>query len=329
MCNRCRLAPTIARGVPEEYPAFFRVSPSSFAGHARTSVPTSRRCQKGEHLFNRRQLTIAGLASSAPGLVRAANVPEDDPLPPLPADLAGAGEEEDFFSIQLGQQQLGTADPGALKRDFAKQILSKAPKDCQPIDVASYFRDLGLGKTEFGEEGRPYARGWPRLYNPLIIEFFRATGTNPLSPGAGGDATPWCAAFINYCIAKAASKSGNIGDAERKRGTRSASSGSFRCFGKPVPADKPPSRGDIAVWALQGTIDGCKFGSGHVGFVVSSTDDLLAPYLVLGGNQGGDLLKGDLTRRDGVFLKKMPATYPASKDPPRYKGIYGYRTAYF
>lgn len=280
-------------------------------------------------MIDRRSLTIAGLAFAALPSVRAVTVPEDDPLPPLPADLAGAAEEEDFFSSQLGQQQLGTADPGAQRRDFAMQILSKAPKDCQPIDVATYFRDLGLGKTEFGDEGRPYARGWPRMYNPLIIELFRSTGTNPLSPSAGGDATPWCAAFVNYCIARAASKTGAIGDSERKRGTRSASSGSFRCFGKPVSADKPPSTGDIAVWALQGTIDRCKFGSGHVGFVVGPTGDIFAPYLVIGGNQGGDLLKGDLTRRDGVFLKRMPAAYLASKDPPRYKAIYGYRTDYF
>ena len=280
-------------------------------------------------MISRRQFTTFSLASAAIGPVRAAITPEDDPFPPLPADLAGAEGEEDFFSLQLMQQELGTADPGRQKREFAKEILNKAPKNCRPIDVASYFRNLGLGKTEFGEEGRPYARGWPRLYNPLIIEFFEATKTRPLSPGGLGDATPWCAAFVNFCIARAASKTGNIGAEELKRSTNHASSGSFRCFGKPVPDDKAPAYGDLAVWALEGSIDGCKYGSGHVGFVVGPSGDARMPYLVLGGNQGGDLLNGALTRRDGVIQKKMPDKYLATKKPPRYKVIYGYRTAYF
>ncbi|WP_439465220.1 CHAP domain-containing protein [Roseateles sp. NT4] len=253
----------------------------------------------------------------------------EDELPPLPKELAGSCKESDFFSVHLENVKLGTADPGDARREFARAILDAAPKDCRPIDVAYFFRDLGRGKTQFKEEGRPYARGWPRMYNPVIIELFKATQVRPLDPDQDGDATAWCAAFVNYCIARATSKNGKIGSDEIARGTRSASSGSFRCFGQQVPSDKQPREGDIAVWALGGTVDGCKPGKGHVGFFVRSSGDPNRPFLVMGGNQSGDTLDVVETRNDGMFEKAMPTKYLAQKSPARYKELQGFRTASF
>ncbi|NSZ17123.1 CHAP domain-containing protein [Agrobacterium vitis] len=176
-------------------------------------------------------------------------------------------------------------------------------------------------------EFRVYARGWPREYNPIIIELFKATGLNPLAPEFDGDDTPWCAAFVNYCIARAVSKDGKLGPAELKRGTRSASSGSFRCFGTEVPTNTTPRIGDIAVWALEGTVNACKPGTGHVGFFAGLTNDPEHPYFILGGNQSGDLMAGTETRRDGMILKPMPMKYLAKKTPPAYKTFQGFRTA--
>lgn len=121
----------------------------------------------------------------------------EDAFPPLPKHLSDAEGEKDFFSLQLDRAALGRADPGQEKKDKARAIMDAAPKKCRPIDVAYFYRELGKGKTEFGEEGRPYARGWPREYNPIIIEFFKTTGLDPLAPQFGGDATPWCAVFAN------------------------------------------------------------------------------------------------------------------------------------
>jgi hypothetical protein len=238
-----------------------------------------------------------------------------------------ASGEQDFFSTDLRQTVLGKQDPGKQKRDFAHEIMNAAPRNCRPIDVAYYFRDLGKGNTQFGAKGSPYARGWPRLYNPLIIELFTATHLNPLAPEFDGDATAWCAAFVNYCIARAVSKNGEIGDAELAKGTGSASSGSFRCYGKKVQG-RQPREGDIAVWALDGTVNQCKPGPGHVGFFVGPNEDARKPYFILGGNQGGDILAGTLTRNDGVFLKAMPEQYLAKKKPERYKRLLGFRTDY-
>lgn len=251
----------------------------------------------------------------------------EDPFPPLPPELAAASDERDFFSMELRQTVLGKLDPGKERRDFARAIMDAAPKNCRPIDVAYYFRDLGKGKTQFGAQGRPYARGWPRIYNPLIIELFTTTHLNPLAPEFNGDATPWCAAFVNYCIARALSKNGRIGDIELARGTQSASSGSFRCYGKEVKEGRL-REGDIAVWALDGTVNKCKPGQGHVGFFVEASEDTRKPYMILGGNQSGDLLSGTDTRNDGIFLKAMPVQYLARKNPDRYKRLLGFRTDY-
>ena len=144
-------------------------------------------------MLTRRKFSLFAIATlGSPNFAFAAGNPAiaDDELPPLPKDLLDAAGEEDFFSLQLESTALGTADPGKARKEMALAILDAAPKDCRPIEVAFYFRDLGQGKTSFGEEGRPFARGWPRIYNPLIIEFFKVTGLNPLAPGLGGDATP-------------------------------------------------------------------------------------------------------------------------------------------
>lgn len=274
-------------------------------------------------------VTLAGLLGRSFGQTNPASVGLDGELPPLPKALLDASGEPDFFSMHLGVKALGTADPGKDLRDFARSIMSAAPKNCAPIEVAYFFRDLGLGKTQFKEEGRPFARGWPRIYNPVIVELFKTTGLNPLSPTTQGDATPWCAAFVNYCIARASSKTGVIGAADLAKGTRSASSGSFRCFGKSIDKGASPKEGDIAVWALDGTIDKCKPGSGHVGFYVGNSGDAERPILVMGGNQSGDLLKDTKTRNDGMFLKGMPLKYVAKKSPLTYKTFYGFRTSYF
>lgn len=249
-------------------------------------------------------------------------------LPPLPPDLIGAEGEPDFFSTFL-DVRLGTADPGKSRREMAKAILDAAPKHCRPIDVAYYFRNLGQGNTEFRQEGRPYARGWPRIYNPIIIEFFSTTGLNPLDPSNDGDATPWCAAFVNYCIARAASKDGKIGASELERGTRSASSGMFRCFGSEVKDGEHAREGDIVVWALEGTVDGCKPGKGHVAFYVRPNTSSSLPLVVIGGNQSGDPLKDSDVRSDGMIEKAMPKRYLREKSPPRWNSFYGIRTAEF
>ena len=221
----------------------------------------------------------------------------DDPPPPLPKDLQTVDLPE-YFDLEIDIRKLGTGKPTTEEERIAREVLNGAPYNTLPYKVAQYFRDVGRGVH--GQRYRPYAGGWPIRYNPVIIEFFKATKLQPLDPGGLGDATFWCAAFANWCIARASSKDGTIREPDLQRGTRSASSGSFRCFGSET---KQPERGDIVVWAVQGTVNGCKIGSGHVAFFDGEMGGAAIP--VIGGNQTDrELNRSAVTH--GVIGKVFP-----------------------
>jgi hypothetical protein len=251
-------------------------------------------------MLSRRGLIGAGAAlvtgaAYTSAVSRADDIP-DDPLPPLPVDQLAFSGSPDFFSPDLSPQQLGTAEPNDTQKRIAAEIIANAPKGVEPYKVAMFFRDIGQGV--FGPEWQPYARGWATIYNPLIIEFFRATKTNPLASENNGDNTPWCAAFLNWCIARGLSRDGSITDAILRNGTLSASSGSFRCWeseaakpttiGPPIVLDGGPKAGDVIVWAQNGTVRPCQpgrlqVGSGHVAFYLGSGGN--GGLLEVGGNQ--------------------------------------------
>jgi len=233
----------------------------------------------------------ATLALGAKPGVRAA---EADVFPPLPSDLTAFGDQPDIAATDLVIDQLGTAQPKAHEIETARRIMQGAPYGTRkPIDVARYFCSVGQGKLNatFGEDVRAYVAGWPVRYNPVIINFFKATSTQPLS--IYGDGTSWCAAFVNWCIARSLMPSGDIAvdvngimrplPAALLKGTNSASSGSFRCWSKAAADAGGPRVGDVLVWAQDGTLDGCKPGPGHVGFYIGRTPG--GSYLSLGGNK--------------------------------------------
>jgi uncharacterized protein (TIGR02594 family) len=105
--------------------------------------------------------------------------------------------------------------------------------------------------------------GWPERWNPVIVNFFQATRTIPQ-----GDVTSWCAAFLNWCFQQV----------NRVPATESASSGSFRTFGRQVLS---PTQGDIIVFQNTNLVE-ASAGHGHVGFFVKDYGEEVE---VLGGNQ--------------------------------------------
>jgi hypothetical protein len=283
--------------------------------------------QTWEHVMLSRRAfasTVVGGMATLPLKMSVAQEFVDDPLPPLPADLQGFSMDDDYFDTVLEYEVLGTSQPTSHEISVAKEIMAQAPFKCRPIDVARYYRDIGLGVH--GQELRPYARGWPVKYNPVIVEMFKVTSLNPLAPSGQGDATPWCAAFVNYCIARAMSQDGTIGDRERKFGTKSASSGSFRCWPSADGMIAEPVEGCIVVWAQQGTVNGCAAGKGHVGFFERLSGNSSKPYVISGGNQTGDPLAGGTARKDGMVMKMMPLKYPAGAS---FKVFHSCRTADF
>ncbi|TIX57617.1 MAG: hypothetical protein E5V28_14570, partial [Mesorhizobium sp.] len=158
-------------------------------------------------MLTRRQIVIgsscgvsAGIVAAPPVMVASAQEAIEEQLidafPPLPAEMGGEKAGEDFSGLVLDLEQLGTARPAPAEIEMAQTILEASPYDTTPLLVARHFQDLAKGalNRKFGADVRHFARGWPVKYNPIIINFFKATATDPL--GLDGDFTSWCAAFI-------------------------------------------------------------------------------------------------------------------------------------
>lgn len=225
----------------------------------------------------------------------------DDPFPTLSAKRSTLEDLPDRVLPSGRLRPVGTAMADDDEYEVTHALIEAAPFDCSPVEVAMYWRNIGqgimpeLGSDRLNSLVHPeFARGWPLKANPVILSFFQGTRTNPMA--LQGDGTPWCAAFVNWCIARGHSKTSSSGVGAKKklgifgrealdRGTRSASSGSFRCWDVETT---DPKYGDVCVWALKGTINNCAKdvrieGTGHVGFWAGVQDS--GRIHLLGGNQ--------------------------------------------
>lgn len=234
-------------------------------------------------MSSRRELiggVAALLVATTMGLTAAFGQGRDSGLP------TGIGVEPDYDGPLPKMRRggtLGDRPPLNRKERIAKSIISRAPVGPSPFAVAKFF--AAIAKGEYGKEWQPYAQGWPIRWNPIIVNFFQATKTKP-----EGDLTPWCAAFVNWCFARAG----------KGAATESASSGSFRTFGV---ATNSPAPGDIVVFRRTSP-DGDAGMQGHVGFYVGATDDQIE---VLGGNQiegsqNSHRVSSKLLKRSGTKL---------------------------
>lgn len=97
-------------------------------------------------------------------------------------------------------------------------------------------------------------------HNPRILAYQQAT-----SLAASDDETPWCAAFVNWCL-----------EVTGQPGTRSATARSFLKWGQPVTLEQAEP-GDVAIFSR-----GNNPWQGHVGFFL---DRQQGDLRILGGNQ--------------------------------------------
>ena len=217
----------------------------------------------------KRRLFLQVGALAAPSVVLAQSLPAGT-LPDDTFDLRSL-ETTNLLEIRsLIVNETGTANPRVEEIDTALEILERAPTGVTPLSIAEYFWNLhaGLLNTDDQPMLEYYAKEWPVRANPLIVGFFKATNYGKPS----GDTTPWCAAFINWVLDRAAS-----GKTVAPGPTRSAASKSFRSWGKDT---KNPNPGDIAVF--RNTKGDPNFG--HVAFFLQY-DDNKSHVLILGGNQ--------------------------------------------
>lgn len=205
-------------------------------------------------MITRRQAVLSTLAFYA---VSAGNARAQD----WDAIIQRMIEKLEADPIFLGATPLPADDP---RWGQALEYLGKVPTDGNPYEVAKSL-DASL-PDQFRNE-------WDSAYaNPLIVLLFGATGTEP-----AGDVTPWCAAFMSWCIERVGLRS-----------TQSAASKSYRSYGtavwkngEPFPPDDVVREGDIAVF--ESLANGNR---GHVAFYLGpDPDDQANRVLLLGGNQ--------------------------------------------
>jgi uncharacterized protein (TIGR02594 family) len=103
--------------------------------------------------------------------------------------------------------------------------------------------------------------------NPRVVEYLNSTDLD--SASAHNDETPWCSAFVNWCV----ETSGN-------EGTNSAWARSWLNWGK---GTKTPVPGCIVVFTRGAS-------SGHVAFFVKEKSNAIR---VLGGNQSDKVCEAD------------------------------------
>jgi len=120
------------------------------------------------------------------------------------------------------------------------------------------FPWLAIADKEYGVIEIP-----GKEHNPRVLEYL-STVTNIGPVWRSQDETPWCSAFVNWCVEKA----GYVG-------TKSALSTSWLKWGRKIDT---PIKGCIAIFSRD--------GGGHVGFYIDETPTLSENYIrILGGNQ--------------------------------------------
>lgn len=123
-------------------------------------------------------------------------------------------------------------------------------------------------------------------HHPLIVKMWKAIKRG----GIKDDETPWCAAFVGFCLE-------NVGIVS----SRYESAKSYLTWGQSLAQPVP---GCIVVFTRD--------GGGHVGFVVGRTRD--GKLRVLGGNQnnGVNIASFDTRRVSGY---RWPLAVPVSTEP--------------
>lgn len=135
---------------------------------------------------------------------------------------------------------------------FFNLFKSKAKKETTVVELPEYY------KIALKESGVTEIVG--SKHSSRVLEYHHATSLK-----ASDDETPWCAAFVNWCLLQAGIP-----------GTNSALARSFQKWG--IPAFNP-KEGDIVVLWRDSKIS----TKGHVGFFVKRD----AKYVyIFGGNQG-------------------------------------------
>lgn len=225
-------------------------------------------------MTSRRALIAATLA--APLMIRSSPIlaftPQDLATPEGQPTLDAAESadpsltdlEYPSFDSLKSTRLFGNQPPSLEQLNHAKDVVNATPHGPTAFAIAQSFVD------RFSLTNPRLISQWPKpeAWNPLVVEFFKATTLN-----ANNDMVPWCAAFANWCLERAGKKS-----------SKSAASQSF--LDDAFERTSAPKVGDLAVFTCFKPGTQVTVGLGHVGFVASLPSEGFIE--VLGGNQTAD-----------------------------------------
>jgi uncharacterized protein (TIGR02594 family) len=203
-------------------------------------------------MISRRAL-ISGLMTCPMFLAAGQN--DDEPIYELTYPPFDALTNPETFGYKTASEE---------EKEKARDIINGTPSGPRPIEVAQSFVDRLYIRDPRAISQWPAPESW----NPLIVEFFRATSTP-----TNNDMIPWCAAFANWCLKRAG-----------RNGSQSASSQSF--LSKYFKRIKEPQAGDLAIFTCYDKSTKESLGIGHVAFFIEKlTGNRIR---VVGGNQSQD-----------------------------------------
>ena len=168
----------------------------------------------------------------------------------------------------------GNSESGLMTEFYGSNGRMKYKNNTPWVDVA--VEEMKKDITETGYGSNPS--------NPEITKYFDYTQLKGTS-SAKTDQTPWCAAFVNYCLETAGVD-----------GTMMATAYSFKKWGQSFPTSEPKF-GAIAIMNYS-----------HVGFVVGKNKD--GRIVLLGGNQKDAI---NLSPNPGNRVSKF--VYPTDYSP--------------
>ena len=172
----------------------------------------------------------------------------------LPKDtevtLWGVDEHETWLHVKAG---IGGKTPiGWCSKKFLKEVTG---------EILTFSNDPPWLGVAFGELGTKEVRG--AKHNPRVLEYLQSCELLSKSLQRK-DETPWCAAFVNWCMEQAGLE-----------GTNSAWARDWLHWGQ---ERSEPSRGCVVVFS--------RGPGGHVGFYLDENETHIQ---VLGGNQNNEV----------------------------------------
>lgn len=226
-----------------------------------------------------------------PGVDAAASTPAK-----TPEKATAAADKHDGHHDGGSSGGISLADLGRLINEGATNLhtvffRNQAANPQTDLMHSSRAPWMKFAQDEF-EKGVRRRKG--KQHDPRILEYFKAVPTLDKA-SASVDETPYCAAFVNWCLGSAGFK-----------GSNSAMAVSFAKWGRPTRNNKP-ALGAVALIKFKG-------GGNHVTFVAGLTKDKQR-LATLGGNQGDNHeVSHSHCPRTMAVAYRYPADYPDYDD---------------